>query len=283
MNIMSVEPPRRVAAILVPLDGTKFSAIALPVATALAGRLGAEIHLLSAVAAVDEAAEREAELAAIELPGRHVHRTAVVDLDPAGAIHEALRRLDDAVVCMASHGRGRSAALVGSVATDVVARGHDPLIVVGPFIAEELKGAGVLACVDETPGSATLVPIALRWARLLGERLTIITVAEPVPPPVREHPVHRRFGPRGDVEGYLETLAAPLRAKGHDVGTLVIWDPISPGAGMRSHLEQYAVSLVVVGSHARRGLARFAFGSVAASVVHHSPSPVLVAPRPDLR
>ena len=280
---MSSDPPPRVDAILVPLDGSKFSEIALPVAAALAGRLNAEIHLLSAVGTEDEVAERQSQLAAIELPGLRVHSVVVVDLDAAGAIHTELRRLGGAVACMASHGRGRSAALVGSVATDVVARGHDPLIVVGPFVSEEPRGTGVLVCVDETPESAALVPIALRWARLFGEALTVVTVAEPVPPPVRDVPVYRRLGPRGDVEGFLEALAAPVRAEGDDVDTLVVWDPISPAEGMRSYLDEHPVGLVVVGSHARRGLARFAFGSVAASIVHHSPSPVLVVPRADIR
>lgn len=269
--------------ILVPLDGSKFSEIALPVAVAFADRLGAEIHLLSAVATEDERATRERDLATIDLPGRRVYRSAVVDLDPAGAIHEALRRLGNAVVCMASHGRSRSAALVGSVATDVVGRGHDPLIVVGPFISGDLKGEGVLLCVDETPGSAALLPIALQWSGLLGETLTVVTVAEPVPPPVREGHLHRRFGPDGDADAFLDSLVAPLRAEGHDVGTLVVYDPVSPREGIHSYLDEHPVGLVVVGSHARRGLARFAFGSVAASIVHHSSSPVLVAPRPDLR
>jgi hypothetical protein len=131
--------------------------IALPVAVTLADRLGAEVRLFSAVETADEVAERDADLAAIEVPGRRLSHSVVVDADRAGALHQAVGSIPGAVICMASHGRGRSAALVGSVATDVVARGHDPLIVVGPFIAEQLKGAGVLVCIDETPASAALI------------------------------------------------------------------------------------------------------------------------------
>jgi nucleotide-binding universal stress UspA family protein len=280
---MVVEPPTSVDVVLVPLDGSKFALIALPVAMALAARLGAELQLFSAVDTADEAAERERELAEIQSPDHRISRSVVVGRDPAGTIHEALRRLPSAVLCMASHGRGGSGALVGSVASEVVARGHDPLVVVGPFISDELKGSGVLACVDETAASAALIPIGLRWSNLLGEPLTVTTVAEPVPPPIREGHVHRRFGPRGEVDAFLESLVAAVPNAGSEVETLALYDPISPAEGVRSYLEDHQVALVVVSSHARTGLARIAFGSVAASIVHHSPSPVLVVPRPDAR
>lgn len=117
-----------VEAFLVPLDGSAFSRVAVPTAARLAARLGAVIHLLSAVESVDQLEERERWLASVEIPGRPVHRTVVVDRDPAGAIHEALRKLDNDVACMATHGRARSAAVLGSVAIEVATRGRDPLI-----------------------------------------------------------------------------------------------------------------------------------------------------------
>ena len=80
-------------------------------------RLGAELHLLSAVESVDQVETRDGELARIEIPGHAVHRTVVVDRDPAGAIHEAVRKLQNAVACMATrHGQGefRGAGRVGT-------------------------------------------------------------------------------------------------------------------------------------------------------------------------
>jgi len=62
--------PDTIECLVVPLDGSDFSLPARPAATRPAVRLGAEVHLLNAVA------------------------------------------------CMATHGRARSAALVGSVATN---------------------------------------------------------------------------------------------------------------------------------------------------------------------
>jgi nucleotide-binding universal stress UspA family protein len=281
--IPAARVPERVEIILVPLDGSELSERALPIATRLALRLGAEIHLFSAVEDEAEAARRKEQLAAYQLPCLGLHRSVVVSDDPAGAIHEELRRLGPpAVACMASHGRGRSAALVGSVATEVVARGHDPLVLVGPLPPEYPPGHGVIVSVDESPASAALLPVGLGWARLLGEPLTVVTVAEPVPEPVRPgRPFRRMFGPDGDVHEFLDRLVAPLREAGHPVETLALYDPISPAEGLEQHLKNHPASLVVVSSHARTGLARLVFGSVAAAIVRRSPSPVLVVPRPD--
>lgn len=277
--------PDRVGTVLVPLDGSDFSRRALPYSALLAARLGATVHLLSAVADEDEVAVREAKLAGIQARGCVVQRTVVVDLDPAGAVHQALKQLGSAVVCMATHGRGRSAGLVGSVATEVVARGHDPLILVGPLVGDGPLGADVVTCVDETPASAALVPIGLGWARRLREALTVLTVAEPVPSPLDDRPERRRFGPDGDVDTFLEAMVAPVRSEAGDVPlrTMPVYDPISPASGVRSYVMDNPAFQVVVSSHARTGLSRIVLGSVAAAIVHHSTAPVLVVPRPDAR
>jgi nucleotide-binding universal stress UspA family protein len=54
--------------------------------------------------------------------------------------------------------------------------------------------------------------------------------------------------------------------------------PDHPADGIRTYLDQHPATLVVLGSRARTGLARLAFGSVAAGIVHTSPAPVLVVP-----
>jgi nucleotide-binding universal stress UspA family protein len=281
--------------ILVPLDGSRYAKRALPVAFELARRLGARLHLLSAVPTEGDRPCRAAQLDGVRPRCLAVQRSVVVSRDPAGAIHEALRRLAPAVACMASHGRGRSAALVGSVATEVVARGNDPLVLVGPASRywlrpperlypdwqEPFDGHGVIAAVDGTPASAALLPIALRWAEPLKEPAVVLTVAEDRPEPVRPGPVRRKFGPAGNVEAYLESLAQPFGDEGHKVDTLAVYDPISPAEGLQAYLWEHPACLVVVASHARSGLARVVFGSVAAAVVRYGMSPVLVVPRPE--
>ena len=276
-----------VGVIVVPLDGSPFAARALPVAAQLAERLDAEIHLLSAVARETDVSVREADLRSVELAGRPLHRRVVVDDDPAAAVLERVAEFTRPVVCLSSHGRGRSAAVVGSVAGDIVARSPDPVVVVGPNIDDiapwdpkYVPRSGVVAAVDETPASALLLPVALQWAELFRGPLTVVTVAEPVPEPFGNAPARRRFGPKGDVVAFLDSLVAPIRASGVDVATRAIFDPISAADGMRSYLREHPATLVVVGSRGRHGFDRLVFGSVAAGVIHGSPSPVLVVPRP---
>lgn len=264
-----------------PLDGSQLALAALPVAAELAERLGAGLVLLSAVPKQDGRQERVHELSLVSAPARSIEREVVVDPDPAAAIHVALHRRPRSVACMATHGRGRSEALWGSVANDVVARGHDPLILVGPSVDAGRGGEQAIACVDESPQSLVVLPAALRWAALLGERMAVLTVAEPVPDPIRPGPPQRRFGP-GDVDRFLDQTVAPLRAEGHDVATVAVYDPITPADGVISYLEEHPAALVVVGSHARSGVARLALGSVAAGIVHRSVSPVLVVCRAEV-
>jgi nucleotide-binding universal stress UspA family protein len=163
--------PDTVDVLLVPIDGSDFSRAAVPTAARLGGRLGAEIHLLSAVESVEELERGERELARVDVPGHRVHRTVLVDRDPAGAIHEALRKLDSAVACMATHGRARSAAPLGSVAIEVFARGHDPLVLLvvtntrsWTGIRRLVFGSVAATIVRHSPSPVLVVPRADRDA-----------------------------------------------------------------------------------------------------------------------
>jgi nucleotide-binding universal stress UspA family protein len=50
----------------------------------------------------------------------------------------------------------------------------------------------------------------------------------------------------------------------------------TPGEGIVAAAQKRNCDLIVIGSHGRRGLARVAFGSIAANVIARSPVPVLV-------
>ncbi|MBV8950615.1 MAG: universal stress protein [Actinobacteria bacterium] len=282
-----VEHALSVESILVPLDGSAFAERALPVAAQFAARLTVEIHLFSVVRRAEDLSQREALLDAVRLPGHRVHRSVVVSDETAEAIDAALHRLPDALCCMATHGRGRSAALIGSVVTDLLARQRDPLVLFGPMTGElapwiDPEGArvGIVTCVGDSPALQWLLPAALGWCDLMHEPALLVTVAEPVPPGLDDEPERRRFGPPGDVDDFLRWVAAPLLAQNHDVATRVVWDPVSPASGMRDYLREHPTPLAIAGSHERTGLARVVLGSTAASIVHQSPAPVLVIPGP---
>jgi nucleotide-binding universal stress UspA family protein len=267
--------------ILVALDGSRFSERALLAAAPLAEPLGARLFLFSAVENEEEANERIGRLSALRPRGLPTSIDVLPDPDPADAIDTMLRDLGDAVPCVASHGRGRSAAILGSVANEVIRRRRQPTIVVGPSFARERQGQGVVACVDEHRSSAQILPVALQWSEWLESTLTVITVAEPVPPPLVSGPVRRRFGPDDDVEEFLEKVVTPLHVQGRAVDIKAVYDPISPASGLRQYLWEHPAALVAAGARPRRGIRHPVLGRDAAAMLRHSSVPTLIVPHGD--
>jgi nucleotide-binding universal stress UspA family protein len=284
--------PHKIEVCLVPLDGTKFAQLALVVAKELAERLDVRIEIVSAVAREEDVPVRYRELANVGL-GTELSISVVVDLDPPGVIHENLKRLGCAVACLASHGRSRGPNLRPSVPNDVIARGHDPVLVAGPNVGRpkgvwwddaqlslsEFRGGGVLACLDGTAASRSLVDIAAEWAARLTEPLIAATVAEP--DPALFHVGERLFGPKGDVDAYLASMVEPTRGRGVEVLKSALYDPVGPAEGIGSYLEESPAALVIVGAHHRgRRPKQLALAGTPARIVRRSPSPVLVVPQP---
>ena len=108
--------------------------------------------------------------------------------------------------------------------------------------------------------------------------LTILTVVEDVPAPIRPERQTHRYGATGDAATYVKDLARQWAALAPEVTGRVVRDPIGPAGGIRAHLDQQPAGLVALTSHARSGLQRVLFGAAAAGIVHASPSPCLVVP-----
>ena len=286
----SADPPStdlRVSHVLVPLDGSELALQALPTARVLAGRLHAELHAIS-VAGADDDAQRLRSLAAAAL-GVDVgedRALVVTGGEPAEAISRRAEELGSCVVCMSTHGRGRlRGALVGSVARSLLQRSSDPMVVLGPWAdnpgwtprprswPEPLTVPRIVACVDGSDASEQILPIAAAWAGALGMTMTILTVADDAP---KRLPGERRYGD-GDPGPYIEALVEQWSG-GLAVDGEVVRDPIGPASGLRAHLDQHPAGLVAVTTHARSGMRRALLGATAASIVHASTAPCLVAP-----
>jgi nucleotide-binding universal stress UspA family protein len=185
---------------------------------------------------------------------------------------------------MATHGRGRSAALVGSVATALLRHSDVPVLLVGPRATlGEAPAKRLVVCVDGSPESEGLVPVAAAWASALGLAMSIVTVAEPVPESVREHGhFSRMFGPDIDAEVYIAGLVRLWTDRVAGIDGTAIYNPVTVGGAVVDHLETDPPALVLLGTRARTGLPRLVLGSVAATVVHESPCPALVVPVPGM-
>ncbi len=282
--------PVAVRNVLVPLDGSDLSLRAVPTARALGRRLDADVHTISV--ASDDRAEHLRALASatLDVDTDDEHVLVVESGDPAEVIAGRAAELDSALVCMTTHGRGRlRGAFVGSVARAVLERVAGPVVALGPMAdnpgwsprprswPEPLSVRRIVACVDGTSGSEQVLPLAAAWAAALEMSLSIVTVVEDTPPPLSPSR-EPRYGKRGDAGVYVTELARAWSEHVDDVDAEVLRDPIGPASAIRQHLEQRPAGLVAVTTSARSGLERLRLGAVAASIVHASVAPCLVAP-----
>ena len=277
--------------VLVPLDGSEFALQALPTARVLAERLPSELHTIS-VAGADDDAQR-LRLLASAARGVDVgddRAMVVTGGEPAETIARRAEQLRSCVVCLSTHGRGRlHGALIGSVARSLLQRASEPIVALGPSAdnpgwtprprrwPEPLSVPRIVACVDGSDTSEQVLPTAVAWARALTMSMTILTVADDAHMPIRGED-HRRYGSDADAETYIEALVEQWGASVADIDGTVIRDPIGPASGLRVHLDQRPAGLVALTTHARSGLQRTLLGAAAASMVHASVAPCLVAP-----
>ncbi|HEX6420289.1 MAG TPA: universal stress protein [Acidimicrobiales bacterium] len=267
-------------AVLVPLDGSEEAERALAPAAWLAERFGAGLHQVAARIARDERwwYENYADEVRAKLPGSEVHLTDGRGV--ADAILGTAAGLDPCLVCMATHGRSRSAALLGSTFADVAAKGRAPLVAVGPRASAHTNQAAarLLVCLDGGPLAEQAVPLAASWARALDLRVSLVTVTDPILVSRAEAHADDLYPPDGDPQAYLDAVAARDDLAGLAVDREIMWGLAYPHIGIGEHLERHPAALVVATSHARTGVARAALGSEVAKIVHRSPAPVLVQP-----
>ena len=118
---------------------------------------------------------------------------------------------------------------------------------------------------------------ALRKEGSLGE-VTLLTVAVTNYPYVVMRPDFNLDSFRNDrlteARDYLNHLQSHLREEGISVDTIVIEGDIPAQAIVDCALE-HGVDLIVIASHGYTGIKKLMFGSVALSVLHDSPVPVL--------
>lgn len=284
----------RFTQVLVPLDGSTHAQAALPVAVALADRLGAQVHVVTVSDDVEVAVRIASDVdPLLDDLGIDAQRFAVVaDEDPVRGIERRVEALGSALVCMSTHGHGRFAgAVIGSVTREVLERSRAPIVVVGAP-DERLRPFGyvppallevrrLVVCVDGSPVSEAVLAAACGWARALGMALTILTVAEPTPPPLSpENVTYGGYGTDADAASYVARLATRWRDCVADVTGDVVYDPISPSDGLRGHLDDEPAGMVAVMTNAHQGWRRVVQGDTAADIVRIAGVPVLVVPGP---
>jgi nucleotide-binding universal stress UspA family protein len=256
--------------VIVPLDGSELSESAIAPARAIAARAHASLLFVttrwdSDVSAARRYLDLQAELADAEAD-------VVLDREAVDAICLKGRENQDALVCMATHGRGGlRETVLGSVAEGVIRGIERPVVLVGPNnrLGQSLPTLPhVLVGLDGSDASKAVLPAATDLALALKASIRLVQV-------VLEPEVINITGPRMTEAAALENAAKELHDEGVDADYEII-DDHDVSAGLARYAADLPASIVAVATHGRTGLARVALGSVAIRTVRRGPCPVLV-------
>lgn len=161
----ALEPEGRVGQIILPLDGSALSELAMPHAVALAGKLGAGVHLVRAYSLAKYAAagggggggialeyprlleeEEQQTKAYLEEKAQQLHgkgvdvrRCVVKEGDAALVVADLAQSLEgNALVVMSSHGQsGLGRWLLGGTADRIVRSSESPVLIIRPPMPNE--------------------------------------------------------------------------------------------------------------------------------------------------
>lgn len=261
------------AHVVVPVDGSMAAKRALGYAARLADRLSARLsfaHVQAPLGSIVELkatdAEGEAMLASVAANYPDADSTTakiIVGTDVACAIYAAF---PEAILVVGSdHAARRASGAKQSIAEVLVREAHHhPILVVGPRAEAESLDGPIAIALDGSKVAEDALLAALTWTRFFAASLQLVqVVSTQVAPNDAEQP------PRD----YLESVQVHLMVGGVASECYIVVDD-DPVAGLVQHLREHRCSLVVMSTHARRGVEREALGSVTMGVIAASPCAV---------
>ena len=258
--------------IIVPTDGSDYSWRAVGVGEAFARQFDAKLELLEVVtysADVNRAEQLMRErLAAAPLSVPTTVCARVMHRSVGFTIADHVGNVDGAMTVMSTSGRGRTEAILGSVAVDILREMHGPVVAVGPKATTDRADhrGELMVPVDGSEFSESALPLAVAWGIGLEARPWVVEVLDPAQERVEDV-----------VESsYAARLARHLSAQSHHQVQFEVLHNKHPGAAIGQFAESIGASLIIASTHGRTGLARLALGSVATEIVRHAPCPVVL-------
>ena len=295
--------------IMVPLDGSAFAEMALPVAYDLARRHGAGVHLVrvhqpslpevqSGGASVHDPAfdlevEREGRwyldvlLGRIESHERARTATAHRRGPVLASLAEYLRDHGIDLVVMTTHARGGlSRAWLGSVADGLVRQATVPILLLRPGRQSPSPSGTapvfgrVLLPVDGGPAEERMVEHAIGVAGVSDVEYTLLRVVSEGALSVGPAFPHRGADAgsrtqRATVQTTLDLSAERLRSRGMRVRSQVVVND-DPADGILRYAAEHDPTLIAMATRSRGGLERLLLGSVADRVLRQAGIPMLL-------
>ena len=290
--------------ILVPLDGSALAEHALAPAESIARATRSRIILVrvahdGALAGIQNDANR---LAVMHEAERYLTTVAerlwaaglsaeisVPYGDAADEIIGAASHYEVDLIVMATHGRGvLGRAIYGSTAEALVQRSSVPLLLVRAWsdTPSTLPFSGhpqIVVPLDGSDLAEEALPVAVSLSMALGGALILLHAVSPFEDAALSEAMMLDFPQReaermAQAQAYLCTLVARSATGGCEVHCDVRYGV--PAQAIQEAVRDHRAALVVMATHGRSALGRLVVGSVAQSVMQHTPVPVaLVRPR----
>jgi nucleotide-binding universal stress UspA family protein len=264
--------------VVVPVDGSRASFDAVPVAARMAAAVDGKVEVVMVVDRLADVALARDEIA------RGIDRLGALPVEPvtqvlardsvAAALSDHVESLSGATIVMSSHGHGRTAAVLGNTADELLRRMFGPIVVVGPH-ASAASGAldgDYVVPLDGSERAETILPIVASWAVEFGGVPWIVEVVDQ-PPPATADVLESSYAARRAHEMQQQT------GSDTEFDTL---HGVHPARAICDFTEGREASLIFLSTHGRSGLDRLRLGSVAAEVVRHSSCPVVLYRPPEL-
>lgn len=288
---------------LVPLDGSELAEVALPYASELAGRLGADITLLYVMESGEEQYQRMHQMylqktADVVKRRAKFHSTgsenrlgkvqsAILRGNPAEGIVQYANKKDIGLIVMATHGRsGIKRWALGSVADKVLRATNLPVALIrakgaAPIVREQGILKKMLVPLDGSKEGETVLAYIEEIAFKLKVQVVLLQVvelgyfaiaAEGYNYIIYSNRQMESF--KGYAQKYLDEVVTRLKSKG------VMAEAVVAAGNAAEEIITLAdnihTDLVAMSTHGRSGVGRWVFGSVAEKVLYEGNAPLLL-------
>ena len=291
--------------ILLPLDGSETAEQVMPWAHAFADRFRLPVELLTVIDAgtfltsmeaarrfdaLLEQATREGREYLERISGRFAPNPVKRSLEQGITAEVIIGKAaadESTLIAMATHGHsGMDRWLMGSVAEKILRGSKNPLLLVRAVpkarTAREATPKSLLIPLDGSELAETVLPSAAKIAAKFALEVVLLRAyTNPFTPfiggtgPYTVQLDELKKHVRDEAEAYLEATRAALKKDGIEKISCIVQE-----GDAADHIVSMArpnpEMLIVIGSHGRSGLQRWALGSVTETVVRHAANPVLV-------
>lgn len=287
--------------ILVPLDGSDSSEIALPLAEAIVEKSSASIFLITIAGLesqnleplyqsyLEQVKEKlQARLRSYRASPATKVEIHVLKGNPAEEILGYADEINADIIVMAGRGStGHGPWLLGSIATRVTVASTKPVLVVknrteNSALEHDKLFKKILVPLDGSTAGEAAMPFTGELASATGSELILFHAVQPAASWIDAGigGTYASIEVPEDVKAitlnYLEGLRKRLLKKGLNV-KVVVQDG-SPAELIINYAKTEAVNVISISTHGRTGISRWVFGSVTEKILRYGSTSVLVVP-----